>query len=68
MQDIKDIFPHTFALPPPDETKDIMEQLSNIVEKVTNVDLDINFKLLELSKRRFQGKLNEKISSEIALS
>ena len=32
MQDIKDIFLDAFSLPPPYETKDIMEQLSNIAE------------------------------------
>ena len=68
MQDIKDIFLDAFALPPPDETKDIMEQLSNIVDHVTDADLDTNVKLLEWSEKKFQGKVNEKISSEIALS
>ena len=47
MQDIKDIFLDAFSLPPPNETKDIMEQLSNIVEQVTNANLDINFIFLE---------------------
>ena len=37
------------------------------MEKVTNEDLDTNAKLLEWSKKKFQGKVNEKISSEIAL-
>ena len=68
LQDIKDIFLDALALPSPDESKEIMEQLSNIVEQVTNEDLDTNFKLMEWSKRKFQGKVNEKISSEIALS
>ena len=45
-----------------------MEQLSNIVEKVTNADVETNVKLMEWSERKFQGKVNEKISSEIALS
>ena len=35
---------------------------------MTNEDLEINVKLMEWSKRKFQGKVNEKISSEIALS
>ena len=68
MQDIKDIFLDAFALPPSDETKDIMEKLSDIVEQVTNADLDTNSKLIEWSERKFQGKMNEKISSEIVLS
>ena len=51
-----------------DETRPIMEQLSNIVDQVQSEDLDTNVKLLEWSKRKFQIKVNEKISSEIALS
>ena len=46
----------------------IIEQLSDIVEQVTNEDLEMNVKLMELSEGKFQGKFNEKISSEIALS
>ena len=68
MQNIKEIFLDAFTLPPPDESKDIMEQLSDIVEQLTNEDLDTNVKLMEWSKRKFQDKVNEKISSEIALS
>ena len=45
-----------------------MEQLSDIFEQVTNEDLNTNVKLMEWSERKFQGKVNEKISSEIALS
>ena len=45
-----------------------MEQLSNIVDQVQSEDLDTNAKFLEWSKRKFQMKVNEKISSEIALS
>ena len=68
MQDIKDIFLDAFSLPLPNEKKDIMEQLFEIVEQVTNADLDTNVKLMEWLERKFQGKVNEKISSEIALS
>ena len=35
---------------------------------MTDADVDIDIKLLEWSERRFQRKVNEKISSEIALS
>ena len=35
---------------------------------MTNADQETNAKLMEWSKRKFQGKVNEKISSEIALS
>ena len=58
----------TFSLQPPNETKPIMEQLSDIVEQVTNEDQETNVKLMEWSKKKFQGKVNEKISSDIALS
>ena len=37
------------------------------MEKVSNEDLDTTAKLLDWSKKKFQGKVNEKISSEIAL-
>ena len=68
MQDIKEIFLDAFTLPPPNESKDIMEKILDIVEQVTNEDLDANVKLMEWSERKFQGKVNEKISSAIALS
>ena len=51
-----------------DEIKPIMEKLSNIVDQVQNEDLDTNVKLLEWSKKKFQMKVNEKISSEIELT
>lgn len=45
-----------------------MEQLAHIVEQVQNEDQEKNVKLMEWSKKKFQGKVNEKIASEIALS
>ena len=57
-----------FNLQIPDETRPIIQQLSDIVGEVTNADHDTNEKLMEWSERKFQGKVNEKISSEIALS
>ena len=45
-----------------------MEQLSNIVDQVQNKHLDTNVKLLEWSEKKFQMKVNEKISSEIAMT
>ena len=56
-----------FSLHSPDETKHIMEQLSDIIDQVTNEDQEPNVKLIEWSERKFQGKVSEKISSEIAL-
>ena len=38
------------------------------MEKVNNEDLDTNAKLLEWSKRKFQGKFNEKIYGDITLT
>ena len=35
---------------------------------MTNEDQDTNVKLMECSKRKFQGKVNEKISGDITLS
>ena len=68
MVDIKDIFLDAFSLSVPDETKPIMKQLSNIVDQVQSEDLDTIVNLLEWSKKKFQMKVNEKISSEIALT
>ena len=45
-----------------------MELLVDIVEKVSNEDLDTNVKLLEWLEKKFQNKVNEKISSDIALT
>ena len=45
-----------------------MEQLAHIVERVQNQDQETNVKLMEWSKKKFQGKVNENIASEIALS
>ena len=38
------------------------------MEHVNNEDQDTNAKLLEWSERKFQGKENEKISGDIALT
>lgn len=65
--EIKEIFLDAFNLPTPDETKPIIEQLNNIVERVSDTDLDTNIKLLEWSEKKFQNKVNEKIYSDIAL-
>ena len=68
LYEIKDIFMDAFSLQWPDESKHIIEKLADIVDQVTNEDLETNAKLMEWSKRKFQGKVNEKISSQIALS
>ena len=64
LQDIKEIFLDAFNLPTPEETKTLIEQLTDIVEKVSNEDLDTTAKNLEWSKKKFQVKVNEKISTE----
>ena len=56
-----------FSLQTPDETMPILEQLTDIVEHVTNENQETNVKLMEWSEKKFQGKVNEKISSEITL-
>lgn len=66
--DIKEIFLDTFSLPTPDETKPLIKKLTNIVEKVSDTNLDTNAKLLECSKNKFQSKVNEKISCDIAFT
>ena len=68
MIEIKDIFLDAFSLQVPDETRPIMEEMSNIVDQVQSEDLDNNVKLLGWSERKFQMKVIEKISGEIALT
>ena len=57
-----------FSLQTPNETKPIMEKLSEIVEQVIKEEQETNVKLMEWSEKKFQGKVNEKISSDMALS
>ena len=45
-----------------------MEKLSYIVDQVTNEDQDTHAKLMEWSERKFQGKVNKNITSDIALA
>ena len=47
LHEIKDIFLDASSLQIPNETKPILEQLSNIVEQVTNEDQETNVKLME---------------------
>ena len=68
LQDIKNIFLDAFSLQNLDETKPLMVQVTDIVEKVNNEDQDANAKLLEWSEKKFQNKVNEQISSDIALT
>ena len=68
MVEIKYIFLDAFNLQVPNETKPIMEKLSNIVDQVHNEDLDTNAKFVEWSERKFQMKVNEKIFGETTLS
>ena len=68
IHEIKDIFLDSLSLQTPNESKPILEQLLEIVEQVTNEYQDTNTKLMEWSEKKFQGKVNEKRSSEITLS
>ena len=68
LQNIKDIFLDAFSIDTLDESKDIIDQLLDIVDQVQDADLDTNVKLLEWFERKFQGKVNEKIATNIALS
>ena len=47
-----------FNLQYPDESRPIVEQLSDIADQVTNEDHDTNAKLMEWSERKFQEKVN----------
>ena len=68
LNEIKDIFMDAFSLQSLDKSRPIVEKLSNMVDQVTNEDHDTNAKLMEWSKRKFQGKVNQKISNDIALA
>ena len=67
MSEIKYIFMDAFSLQPPDGTRPIIEQLSNIVDQVNNEDHDTNAKLMEWSKKKFQVNVNQKIANDIIL-
>lgn len=56
------------SLQSPDESRPIIEKISNIVDQVTSQDQDTDAKLLEWSERKFQAKVNKKILGDIALS
>ena len=53
LQNIKDIFLDAFSVTTLDESKDIIDQLLEIVDQVQDVDLDTNAKLLEWLERKF---------------
>ena len=67
MNEIKDIFMDAFNLQLPDASRPILEKLSNIVDQVNNEDHDTNVKLMEWSKKKFLGKVNQKIANDIIL-
>ena len=67
MNEIKDIFMDAFNLQPPDSSRPILEQLSDIVDQMNNEDHDTNVKLMEWSKKKFLGKFNHKIANDIIL-
>ena len=48
-------------------TRPILEQLSDIVDQVNNEDHDTSVKLMEWSQKKFQGKVNQKITNDIIL-
>ena len=54
--EIKDIFLDAFSLPNPKKSKPIIEKLTNIVDNVSNIDLDTNVKLLEWFEKKFKLK------------
>ena len=68
LNEIKDIFMDAFSLKSLDGSRPIIEKVFDIVDKVTNEDHDTNAKLMEWSERKFQGKVNQKISNDIALA
>ena len=67
MNETKYIFMDAFNIWPPDARKPILEQLSDIVDQVNNEDHDTTAKLMEWSKKKFLGKVNQKIANDIIL-
>ena len=67
MNEIKDIFMDAFSLQPPNSSRPILEQLSDIVDQVNNEDHDTNVKLMEWSEKKFLSKVNQKIANDIIL-
>ena len=67
MNEIKDIFMDAFSLQPPNSSRPIIEQLSDIVDQVNNEDHDTNVKLMEWSEKKFLNKVNQKIANNIIL-
>ena len=67
MNEIKDVFMDTFNIQPLDSKSPILKQLSDIVDQVNNEDHDTNEELVEWSEKKFQAKVNQKISNDIIL-
>ena len=67
MNEIKDIFMDAFSLQPPDAKRPILEQLSDIVDQINNEDHGTSAKLMEWLEKKFQVKVNQKISNDIIL-
>ena len=68
MNEIKDILMDAFNLQPPNSSKPIIDQLSDIVDQVNNEeDQDTSAKLMEWSEKKFLSKVNQKIANDIIL-
>lgn len=57
LHEINDIFLDAFSLPTPNEEKPILEKLVNIVDMISDDDLDANTKLLEWLEKKFHSKV-----------
>ena len=68
LQNIKDIFLDAFSINTLDESKDIIDHLSEIVDQVQDENLGTNEKLLEWLEIKFQSKVTKKVATKIALS
>ena len=56
-----------FSLWPLDGTRKIIEKISNIVDQISKEYHDTNAKIMEWLEKKFQGKVNQKISNDIVL-
>lgn len=67
LHEIKDVFVDAFDIHDVNEKNPIIDQLIHFIEKVNNDDIEANEKLLKWSEKKFEHKLLEKVSIEIAI-
>lgn len=67
LHEIKGIFIDSFDMTNVNDSDPILEQLVHIAKKVADDESEANDKLLQWSKRKFETKVLNKVSVEIAI-